>query len=59
VVAAELMLLPKGWGQIPITTVVSNGYIQFEPSAEAVCYAVVVDNATNDGNFITAVEYAP
>src|ERR1051326_3875129 len=35
------------------------GYVQFDPSDSAVCYAVVVDNATNDGRFISAAEYRP
>jgi len=57
--SVELNLAANAWGQTPIPTVVSNGYIQFEPAEAAVCYAVVVDNSTNDGRFITASEYHP
>jgi hypothetical protein len=42
-----------------INTVVSGGYVQFVPSDAAVCYAVVVDNSTNDGRFIPAADYRP
>jgi hypothetical protein len=49
----------KAWGQRTITSVVSGGYVQFDPSENAVCYAVVVDNTTNDGRFISATEYKP
>jgi len=55
----NLNLPANGWGQAPIPSVVSNGYVRFEPSDAAVCYAVVVDNTTNDGNFIPSTEYRP
>jgi len=54
-----LNLAPNGWSQTAVPTVVSNGYVQFVPSDSAVCYAVVVDNSTNDGRFISAAEYRP
>jgi len=54
-----LTLGPNAWGQTSINTIVSNGYIQFEPSDAAVCYAVVVNNLTNDGRFSSAAEYRP
>ena len=54
-----LSLLPNAWGQTAVTTVVSGGTVRFEPSDAAVCYAVVVDNLTNDGRFIAAAEYQP
>lgn len=54
-----LNLAANAWGQTALTTVVSGGYVQFEPSDAAVCYAVVVDNNTNDGRFIPAAEYRP
>jgi len=57
--SVTLNLAPKAWGQAGVGTVVSNGYVQFTPSDNAVCYAVVVDNATNDGRFIAAAEYTP
>jgi hypothetical protein len=55
----NLSLAANAWGQTAVTAIVSGGYIQFEPSEAAVCYAVVVDNATNDGRLITAAEYKP
>jgi hypothetical protein len=42
-----------------VNSIVSNGNVQFDPTDSAVCYAVVVDNATNDGRFISAAEYKP
>lgn len=54
-----LNLAPNAWGQTAVNTVVSGGYVQFDPSDSAVCYAVVVDNSTNDGRFISAAEYRP
>jgi hypothetical protein len=47
------------FGQTGVTTIVSGGYAQFDPTDSAVCYAVVVDNSTNDGRFISAAEYKP
>ena len=55
----ELNLAPNAWGQTSVNSIVSNGYITFLPAEDAVCYAVVVDNATNDGRLISAVEYRP
>jgi len=55
----SMTLAASGWGQAPINSTVSNGTIQFDPSDNAVCYAVVVDNVTNDGRFIQAPEYQP
>jgi len=56
---ATLNLPPNAWGQTAINAIVSNGYVRFEPAEAAVCYAVVVNNSTNDGRFITAAEYTP
>jgi len=56
---ATLNLGPKAWGQTAVTAVVSGGFVRFEPQEAAVCYAVVVDNVTNDGRFISAAEYQP
>ena len=56
---ANLVLAPNGWGQTGIATAVSGGYVQFDPSDSAVCYAVVVDNSSGDGRFMNAVEYRP
>jgi hypothetical protein len=55
----NLNLAANGWAQLPVTSIVSNGTIQFDPSDSALCYAVVVDNSTNDGHFIQAAEYRP
>jgi hypothetical protein len=55
----DLVLAANAWGQTGVSPVVSNGYIQFDPSDSAVCYAVVVDNSTSDGKFVPAVEYTP
>jgi hypothetical protein len=57
--SVTLALAGNAWGQAPVTSVVSGGLVQFDPSDSAVCYAVVVDNATNDGRFIAASEYKP
>jgi len=57
--SVTLNLAPKAWGQTGIPAIVSGGYVQFDPSDSAVCYAVVVSNATNDGRFISAAEYRP
>jgi hypothetical protein len=57
--STELNLPPNAWGQTGIATIVTEGYIRFDPAEAAVCYAVVVDNATADGRFISAAEYRP
>jgi len=54
-----LNLPANAWGQTTIGAIVSNGYVQFDPSDSAVCYAVVVDNTTSDGRFISSAEYRP
>jgi hypothetical protein len=55
----DLQLAPNGWRQAPVSTVVADGVITFEPTEAAVCYAVVVNNTTHDGRFISSVEYTP
>ena len=52
-------LAANAWGQAAVSSIVSDGYVRFEPSDSAVCYAVVVSNTTNDGRFISATEYTP
>ena len=52
-------LAANAWGQAPVNSAVTDGYIQFDPQEAAVCYAVVVTNSTNDGRFIMATEYEP
>ncbi len=54
-----LNLAPNAWGQTGVNVPVTNGYVQFDPTDNAVCYAVVVNNSTNDGRFIQAAEYRP
>jgi hypothetical protein len=54
-----LNLAPNAWAQTAVNAIVSEGFVQFEPSEAAVCYAVVVSNTTNDGRFISATEYQP
>lgn len=57
--SVEINLAPNAWGQTGLTSVVTDGFVQFEPSEAAVCYAVVVNNASNDARFVPATEYAP
>lgn len=54
-----LTLPPNAWGQTAVTSVVSDGSVQFDPTDNAVCYAVVVQNATNDAHLVMATEYQP
>lgn len=54
-----MSLAANAWAQAPVSAVVSDGYVRFEPSDSAVCYAVVVSNSSNDGRFISATEYTP
>ena len=49
----------NGWSQIGISDTVSGGYIRWQPLASCYCYAVVVDNTSNDGTFINATKYVP
>ena len=50
-----LINLPTdGWNQIGINDSVSGGYIRWRPASTAYCYAVVVDNTSNDGSLIPA-----
>ena len=57
--SVELNLPPHAWNQTAMLINVDNGYVRFEPTEAAVCYAVVVDNSTADGRFITGAEYTP
>ena len=57
--SVDLNLAGHGWGQTAVNTIVSGGYVRFQPDDSAVCYAVVVDNTTNDGRLISAAEYRP
>jgi len=52
--------LPGGsWNQVPLGTTVTGGYILWKPTNIAYCYAVVVNNTSNDGSFIPSANYAP
>jgi hypothetical protein len=55
----EINLAANGWGQVPVLSVVTGGTVQFDPAESAVCYGVVVYNATNDGRLQVATEYRP
>jgi len=54
-----LDLAAKAWGQGSVSNSVSGGYVVFHPAGPASCYAVVVNNTSNDGHFIAAAEYLP
>jgi hypothetical protein len=49
----------NGWAQTGISDTVSGGYILWQPQSSCYCYAVVVDNTSNDGTFINASRYVP
>lgn len=54
-----LTLPPNAWGQTAVTSIVTDGSIQFDPTDNAVCYAVIVQNSTNDAHLVMASEYQP
>jgi len=52
--------LPGGsWNQVALGITVTGGYITWKPSTIAYCYAVVVNNVSNDGSFIPAANSTP
>jgi hypothetical protein len=55
----DMNLPANAWLQTGVSFVVSDGYVRFEPEGTAVCYAVIVDNSTADGRFISAAEFQP
>ena len=55
----SITLTGGSWNQVPLGTTVTGGYIIWKPTTIAYCYAVVVNNASNDGSFIPAANYAP
>ena len=55
----SINLAGNGWSQIGISDTVFGGYILWQPQASCYCYAVVVDNTSNDGTFINANKYVP
>jgi hypothetical protein len=56
VTTLTLTLAPDAWNQVAVPNNVSGGFIKFTPTLPAFCYAVVVNNTSNDGDFIQAVE---
>jgi hypothetical protein len=54
----DVPLAANGWKQAALSGSVAGGFVRFEPHGPASCYAVVVDNGTNDGRFVAAVEYS-
>jgi len=59
VTTVTLSVPPNAWAQAAIPASLSRGYVRFRPSQPAYCYAVVVNNTTNDGHFILASEFTP
>ena len=55
----QLQAGPNTLVQRAVTAAVSGGYVRFDPSQPASCYAVVANNTTNDARFVLAVEYTP
>src|SRR5262245_4749104 len=49
-----LALEAKAWNQVAVPVDVTGGYIKWRVQSPAFCYAVVVDNKSNDGTFIPA-----
>jgi len=45
------------WMQVPLPNSVTGWYVRWRPVSSAYCYAVVVNNTSNDGTFIPAVSY--
>jgi|RhiMetdeSRZDD1v2_1073273.scaffolds.fasta_scaffold19928_4 hypothetical protein len=56
VTTLTLNLAPNAWNQIAVPSNVSGGFIEFTPTLPAFCYAVVVNNTSNDGDFVQAAE---
>ena len=59
VTTVTLSVPPNAWAQAAIPASLSGGFVRFRPSQPAYCYAVVVNNTTNDGHFILASEFTP
>ena len=55
----SITLSGGSWKQVPLGASVTGGYIIWKPSSSAYCYAVVVNNSSNDGSFIPAANYIP
>ena len=59
VTTVTLAVPPNAWLQTAVPATLSAGYVRFRPSQPAYCFAVVVNNTTNDGHFIPATEFTP
>lgn len=59
VTTITLNLGGASWTQVAVPNSVSGGYIKWRPISGAYCYAVVVDNKSNDGTFLPAINYVP
>jgi hypothetical protein len=59
VTTVTLSVPPNAWAQAAIPASLAAGYVRFRPSQPAYCFAVVVNNTTNDGHFILASEFTP
>ena len=59
VTTVTLSVPPNAWLQTAIPANLLAGYVRFRPSHPAYCFAVVVNNTTNDGHFIPASEFTP
>lgn len=57
--SANLSLPAHAWGQTGVSANVTNGYARFSPADAAVCWAVIVNNKSNDARFVSSVEYTP
>jgi hypothetical protein len=47
----------QAWGQRAVTQQVTNGFIKWNLTGPAYLYAVTVNNQSNDGTMLTAVQY--
>ena len=59
VTTVTLSLNGKSWNQVAVPVNVSGGYIKWRLQSSAYCYAVLVDNKSNDGTFIPASDVVP
>jgi hypothetical protein len=59
ITSVTLAVPPNAWLQTAVAANLSAGYVRFRPSQPAYCFAVVVNNTTNDGHFIPATEFTP
>jgi hypothetical protein len=53
----EFVLKGWGWGQYSVNGSLSNGGLQIKASDNAVCYAVEVNNKSNDGTYQLATPF--